>query len=96
LIGTISLGLEQYKVLKLRAILWTRKIQTTSRNQKQKPKPKYDHPCLINNNNDENIRSNILNAYKLTNWTNIGPKTWNLMLWKTLGRSKQHWYQGYR
>lgn len=41
LIGTTSLGLEQYKVLKLRAILWTRKIQTTSRNQKQKPKPKW-------------------------------------------------------
>ncbi len=38
-IGTMSLCLEQYKVLKLRAILWTRKIQTTSR--KQKPKPKW-------------------------------------------------------
>jgi hypothetical protein len=37
----MSLGLEQYKVLKLRAILWTRKIQTTSRNQKQKLKPKW-------------------------------------------------------
>jgi hypothetical protein len=35
----MSLCLEQYKVLKLRAILWTRKIQTTSR--KQKPKPKW-------------------------------------------------------
>lgn len=40
-IGTMSSGLEQCKVLKLRAILWTRKIQTTSTNQKQKPKPKW-------------------------------------------------------
>lgn len=40
-IGTMSLCLEQYKVLKLRAILWTRKTQSTSRNQKQKPKPKW-------------------------------------------------------